>query len=195
MMQRDRRHPRRMRAEQRLQREKSRSACQISVRKRPAARRRRPRTATNPKKKTKDCKREVSTTHDHNCSQPTLRELPRPQSLQIAKLASTSVFVLQPSTSGRRPSASGLRPWLPGLRPPAFKQSDTVGKSTWHDPVETSKAQARNEKLQERQVRRRVKSERTRSKTDRTSKDRELRSTQPSGHPKRKDTKGPGPKG
>ena len=34
----------------------------------------------------------------------------RSQSLQVAKLVSTSGFVLQPSTSGRRPPASGLRP-------------------------------------------------------------------------------------
>ena len=66
-----------------------------------------------------ECKREVSTSHDHHCSQPTSERGQRPQSLQVARLVSTSVFVLQPSTSGRRPSASGLRPRLSAsdLRP------------------------------------------------------------------------------
>ena len=92
-----------------------------------------------------DCKREVSTTHDHNCSQPTLRE--RATAPITSDREVGLHFGLRPPAFDLRPSAFGLRPpaLAFGLRPPAFKQSDTVEKSMWHAPAESTSSSAKRE--------------------------------------------------
>ena len=74
----------------------------------------------------------------------------RSQSLQVAKLVSTSGFVLQPSTSGRRPPASGLRPRLPAsaLRQVSLRRKSRCCMFCWkHNMLYMHKS----EKVQEKQ--------------------------------------------
>ena len=74
-----------------------------------------------------DYKREVSTSHDHHCSQPTSERGQRP----ITSGCEVGLhFGLRPPAFDLRPSASGLRPSASasGLQPPAFRQSDTAVK-------------------------------------------------------------------